>query len=77
MKIVTTTTVFEPDYPCDKAIERLAAAGFDGLDMGFDYLERAKDSPLRHPDWREFFSKLRKKASAEPRGEMIDTNAEG
>ena len=62
MKIVTTTCVFEPDYPCAAALKRLAAIGFDGLDMGFDYLERARNSPLSAPDWRDFFTKLRKKA---------------
>ena len=62
MKIVTTTTVFEPDYPCDEALARLAAIGFDGLDIGFDYLERAANSPLLSPDRSKFFAALRMKA---------------
>ena len=62
MKIVTTTTVFDATYPCDKAIERLAAVGFDGMDMGFDYLDRVQDSPMWGSEWREFATKLRNKA---------------
>ena len=63
MKIVTTTTVFEPSYPCHKAIERLAAAGFDGLDMGFDYLERVPDSPMWGPGRAAFCAELRARAA--------------
>lgn len=47
MRIVTTTTVFGKEYPCGKAAKRLAAHGFDGLDMGFDYALAAKRSPFK------------------------------
>ena len=36
-RIVTTTDVFEDGYDAGKAAERLAALGFEGIDMGFDY----------------------------------------
>ena len=36
-RIVTTTDVFEDGYPADKAVDRLAALGYEGVDMGFDY----------------------------------------
>ena len=36
-RIVTTTDVFEDGYPADRAIDRLAALGYEGIDMGFDY----------------------------------------
>ena len=36
-RIVTTTDVFEDGYPAERAADRLASLGFDGIDMGFDY----------------------------------------
>ena len=36
-RIVTTTDVFEDGYPAEQAIDRLAALGYEGIDMGFDY----------------------------------------
>ena len=36
-RIVTTTAVFDPGYPGEKAAERLAGLGFEGLDMALDY----------------------------------------
>ena len=36
-RIVTTTDVFEDGYPAEKAADRLAALGYEGIDMGFDY----------------------------------------
>ena len=36
-RIVTTTDVFEEGYPAETAVDRLAALGYEGLDMGFDY----------------------------------------
>lgn len=36
-RIVTTTDVFEDGYPAEKAVDRLAALGYEGIDMGFDY----------------------------------------
>ena len=35
--IVTTTDVFEDGYPAEKAIDRLARLGYEGIDMGLDY----------------------------------------
>ena len=37
MRIVTTTSVFEPGYPGEQAIRRLAGLGYEGLDMALDY----------------------------------------
>ena len=36
-RIVTTTSVFEPGYPGELAIKRLAGLGYEGLDMALDY----------------------------------------
>ena len=36
-RIVTTTDVFEDGYDAMQAADRLAALGYEGLDMGFDY----------------------------------------
>ena len=36
-RIVTTTDVFEEGYDAAMAVDRLAALGYDGIDMGFDY----------------------------------------
>ena len=36
-RIVTTTDVFEEGYSAEQAVDRLAALGFEGVDMGFDY----------------------------------------
>ena len=36
-RIVTTTDVFEEGYSAEKAVDRLAGIGFEGIDMGFDY----------------------------------------
>lgn len=36
-RIVTTTDVFEEGYDAATAVDRLAAIGYDGIDMGFDY----------------------------------------
>ena len=36
-RIVTTTSVFEPGYPGEMAMERLARLGYEGLDMALDY----------------------------------------
>jgi len=38
-RIVTTTSVFQEGYPGEKAIDRLAALGFEALDMALDYCE--------------------------------------
>ena len=62
MKIVTTTCVFESGYPADKAARRLAALGFEALDMGLDYCVYA-DSPFLSDGYREWADMLRKTAS--------------
>ena len=51
MKIVTTTCVFPKDYPADKAIRRLAAIGFEGVDIAFDYYAADAESPMCGDGW--------------------------
>ena len=60
MKIVTTTCVFPRRYPAEKAIERLAAVGFEGLDMGLDYWNYGQDSPFMRDGYLDWAKKLRK-----------------
>ena len=38
-RIVTTTSVFQPGYPGEAAAERLAALGFEALDLALDYCD--------------------------------------
>ena len=45
-RIVTTTAVFDPGYPAEKAAERLAGLGFEALDMALDYWRSAENSPF-------------------------------
>ena len=54
--------MFESTYPCERAIERIAATGFDGIDMGFDRLEGYAESPMWGVGWREYAASLREKA---------------
>ena len=57
-RIVTTTSVFEPGYPAEKAAKRLCALGFEGLDMALDYWF-FPDSPFMGEGWREWAVSLR------------------
>ncbi len=61
--IVTTTSVFPPEYPADRALERLSKVGYTHLDMAFDYCTRP-DSPFMGEGWREWAVALREKADA-------------
>ena len=49
MKIVTTTCVFPFDHSPEDGVRRLAAVGFEGLDLGIDYLYANQSSPF-HTD---------------------------
>ncbi|MBQ6253340.1 MAG: sugar phosphate isomerase/epimerase [Bacteroidales bacterium] len=57
-RIVTTTDVFEDGYPAEKAIERLARLGYEGIDMGLDYWT-FEGSPFREDDYLEWGRSLR------------------
>lgn len=60
-RIVTTTSVFEPGYPGEKAIERLAGLGFESLDMALDYWVKP-DSPFLNDGYLQWAKGLRAKA---------------
>jgi len=60
-RIVTTTSVFEPGYPGEKAIERLAGLGFESLDMALDYWVKP-DSPFLNEGYLQWAKGLRAKA---------------
>ncbi len=59
--IVTTTSVFPPEYPADSALERLFHVGYTHLDMAFDYCTHPS-SPFMGEGWREWAIALREKA---------------
>ena len=58
IKIVTTTAVFQPGYPAESAVSRLAGLGFEALDMAFDYWTE-KDSPFMSDGCLKWAEKLR------------------
>lgn len=62
MKIVTTTSVFPPCWDAVNVIERLAAIGYDALDMAFDYCTQEKDYPFMTEDYENWACMLREKA---------------
>ena len=60
-RIVTTTAVFDPGYPGEKAAARLAGLGFEGLDMALDYWTGA-GSPFMGEGYLAWAEGLRKQA---------------
>ena len=62
-RIVTTTDVFEDGYPAEQAVDRLAALGFEGIDMGFDYWV-FDGSPFLADDYLDWASNLKDRADA-------------
>ena len=63
MNIVTTTSVFPPDYQPEIVLERLAHLGYTHLDMAFDYCV-GEDRLLEGDGWRERVIALRRQADA-------------
>ena len=63
-RIVTTTTVFPRRHPAEDAIDRIAAAGFDAIDMGLDYWDYGPDSPFMGDGYVGWASCLRERAEA-------------
>ncbi|MBQ7687751.1 MAG: TIM barrel protein [Clostridia bacterium] len=70
-RIVTTTDVFEEGYDAKKAVDRLAALGYDGIDMGFDYWT-FDGSPFLSDDYLAWAQGL--KARADEKG-IVYTHA--
>jgi sugar phosphate isomerase/epimerase/beta-lactamase superfamily II metal-dependent hydrolase len=71
-RIVTTTDVFEAGYPAEKAVDRLAALGYEGIDMGFDYWVYDETSPFLGDGYLDWAKGL--KARAEEKG-VVYTHA--
>lgn len=63
-RIVTTTSVFDPGYPGEKAAERLAGLGYEALDMALDYWTDSPDSPFLSDGYLAWAESLRKTAEA-------------
>ena len=61
-RVATTTAVFQPGYPAEKAIERLAGLGFEALDMALDYWVKQSNSPFSDDGYLEWAKRLKKKA---------------
>jgi sugar phosphate isomerase/epimerase len=70
-RIVTTTDVFEEGYDALTAVDRLAALGYDGIDMGFDYWI-FDGSPFLSDDYLTWAKSL--KARADEKG-IVYTHA--
>ena len=61
-RIVTTTAVFQPGYPAESAADRLAALGFEALDMALDYWVGFPDSPFLGDGYLTWADELRARA---------------
>ncbi|MCR5263372.1 MAG: sugar phosphate isomerase/epimerase [Clostridiales bacterium] len=62
IKTVTTTKVFPRGYPVDLGVPRIAALGFEGLDMGLDHCADRPDMPFMRDDCLEWAKSLRRLA---------------
>lgn len=70
-RIVTTTDVFEEGYDAEKAVDRLARLGYEGIDMGFDYWV-FDGSPFLADNYLDWAKRL--KARADEKG-IVYTHA--
>ena len=61
MKIVNTTSVFMPGADLFESVDRLKAAGFDSVDIAFDYC-LGDGHPFTSDHWKEWAEKLRRHA---------------
>lgn len=59
MNIVTTTCVFPYNYPCERALERLADIGFTHLDLAMDYCVGDPDCAFNSDSWEKWANDLR------------------
>ena len=64
MKIVTTTSVYPPCTDMAQIIHRLAALGFDGMDIAFDYCVQDKTYPFMTDGYEDWAGFLRMEAEA-------------
>ena len=62
MNIVTTTSVFPYNYPCEKALLRLADVGFTHLDLAMDYCGGDPDCLFGSDGWEKWANDLRELA---------------
>lgn len=62
MKIITTTSVFPPCWDPANALNRLAAIGYDGLDIAFDYCVQKNDFPFMTDEYENWAYMLRETA---------------
>ncbi|MBQ9131719.1 MAG: sugar phosphate isomerase/epimerase [Clostridia bacterium] len=76
MNIVTTTSVFPFDYPCDKALLRLSALGFKHLDLAMDYCSADKNCPFGTDGWEAWANGLRELAEKNG-GRYTHSHAQG
>lgn len=59
MNIVTTTSVFPFDYPCEKALLRLSDVGFTHLDLAMDYCAGDPNCDFSGDNWERWANELR------------------
>ncbi|MBR4961932.1 MAG: hypothetical protein IKY52_13640, partial [Clostridia bacterium] len=64
MQIITTTSVYPPCTDMSATIRRMAALGFDGLDLAFDYCVQDKEYPFMTDTYEEWAAGLRTEADA-------------
>lgn len=64
MNIVTTTSVLPYNYPCDKALLRLANIGFTHLDLAMDYCSADPDCSFGSDSWEAWATGLRELAES-------------
>lgn len=62
MRIVNTTSVFPKCHDSFDALERLAKAGYDAVDMAFDYCVQSRDFPFMTDRYESWAYKLRDRA---------------
>ena len=62
MKIVNTTSVFPPCWDPVNVLTRLAALGYDSLDIAFDYCVQEKDFPFMTDQYEAWAEMLRNQA---------------
>ena len=62
MRIINTTSVFPKCHDSFDALERLAMAGYDGIDMAFDYCVQDKSFPFMTDKYEGWAYRLRERA---------------
>lgn len=62
MRIVNTTSVFPECSDLFEVLERLAKAGYEGIDLAFDYCVQNKDFPFMTDGYEDWAYRLRDRA---------------